>query len=233
MLQKLRDELKKYIDSKKAKASSWFFKSGPGEYGEGDIFLGITVPEQHLIAKKFKDLPIKETLELLHSKYHEERLIALFILVSKFKKANTVEKEEIYKLYLENISKYINNWDLVDSSARDIVGAYLINKPKDILFKLAKSENLWERRVSIISTFAFINKKDPEYTLQISEILLNDKHDLIHKAVGWSLREMGKKCGENFLLEFLNKYHTQMPRTMLRYALEKLTPEQKKFYMAK
>lgn len=226
MLIKLMDDLNAYANPKKAKDCAWFFKTGKGEYGEGDVFLGITVPLQRKLAKKYKDLSLKHTEQLLSSKIHEHRLTALFILIDKYRKG---DKEEIVNLYLKN-AKRVNNWDLVDSSAHHILGDYLLDKPRNILYKLAKSKNLWEKRIAIISTAAFINKNDFKDTLRISEILLNDDHDLIHKAVGWMLREVGKK-DQSVEEKFLKKYHKTMPRTMLRYAIEKFSPAKRKFYM--
>jgi len=229
----LQDKIKNSGSPVKAKASMWFFKTGEGQYGYGDKFLGLTVPEQHTLAREFKDLALEDTLKLLSSEWHEERLIALFLLDAKFKKGDDKLRKKIYEVYLKNIKQNVNNWDLVDSSASQIVGTYLIDKPRDILYKLAKSDNLWERRVAIVSTFAFIRDKDYKDALQIAEILLGDKHDLIHKAVGWVLREIGKQCGEDVLEGFLKKYYKTMPRTALRYSLEKFTPEKRAFYMRK
>lgn len=218
-------------DSEIAERSQRFFKTGKGEYGEGDQFLGIPVPDIRKVARKFKRLPVKETEQLLHSSYHEERLCALIILVNKAKKADEHEMQQIYDLYLNN-TKYINNWDLVDTSAEHIVGRYLVDKNKAALYKLAKSDDLWERRIAIISTFYFIKNEEFEDTLAIAELLLRDKHNLIHKAVGWMLREVGKR---NMEIEeiFLNKHISQMPRTMLRYAIEKFPEEKRQHYLAR
>jgi len=222
-----KKELKNKADPKRAKITQRFFKTSPGEYGEGDVFLGIAVPEIRKLVKKYSDLKIKEIIRLLHSKIHEERLTALLIMVNKFQiKEN---KEKIYDLYLKN-TKYINNWDLVDLSADKIIGDYLLNKSKSILYKLAKSKSIWERRISIIATFNFIKNNEFEETLKIAKILLNDEHDLIHKAVGWMLREVGKrdlKTEERFL----KKYCKKMPRTMLRYAIEKFPEKKRKQYL--
>lgn len=215
---------------------SRFFKTGPGQYSEGDLFLGITVPVCRTIATKHNDIELKEVAELIKNKYHEVRLIALLILVQKYKKAKTESaKKKIYDFYFKNI-KYINNWDLVDLSAHYIVGDYLINKnPRldeasfKILEKLAKSNNLWERRIAIVSTFASIYKGKPEWTFKITKILLFDSHDLIHKACGWMLREVGKRVSVEQLTSYLDINGPQMPRTMLRYAIERL-PEKKRLY---
>jgi len=230
MLSRLQQELFSLGNKDKAKLLQRFFKTGPGEYGEGDLFLGLTVPQQRVIAKKyFSELSLKETEELLHSKYHEFRLTALVILTYKYQKVQEEERKQIYDLYLRN-TKYINNWDLVDVTTPRIVGEYLREKDHSILYDLAKSKDLWEKRISILATFTFIAHHQFEDTLKISEILLNDKHDLIHKAVGWALREVGKR---NLSEEekFLNKYYKTMPRTMLRYAIEKFSEEKKKYYM--
>ncbi len=225
-------ELESYGSPESAKHSLRFFKTGEGEYGHGDIFYGTTVPEMRIIAKKYKDIFLNDIQELLKNKYHECRLVALMILVDKYRKSKAdTERKNIYDLYLENTT-YINNWDLVDSSAHQIVGAYLYDKDRKILYKLAKSKDLWEKRIAIISTAHFISRNDFNDTLKISEILLNDKHDLVHKAVGWMLREVGKR---NQTIEegFLKKYHKTMPRTMLRYAIEKFDDKKKEFYMKK
>ncbi len=228
-LTKIDEELKKYSDSKKAILLQRFFKTGKGEYGEGDVFLGINVPNQRRIAKEFKEIEIKEIQELLNSKEHEKRLIALLILIEKYKKETEEGKKEIFEFYLKNAKK-INNWDLVDLSAGNIVGSFLLNKDRGILYKLAHSENLWEKRISIISTGTFIREKDFEDTIKISEILLKDENDLIHKAVGWMLREIGKR-DEQKLEDFLNKHCKEMPRTMLRYAIEKFDEEKRQDYL--
>ncbi len=222
-------DLKAVSNPEKAKILSGFFKSGKGQYGEGDIFLGIYVPIQKDIAKNYEQLNLKDLEFLLESKIHEYRLVALFILVSKFKKGDNKIREIIYKFYLKNV-KGINNWDLIDTSAPKIIGEWLKEKPKDVLYKFANSNNLWKKRIAIISTLTFIRNKNFEDTLKISEILLQDKHDLIHKAVGWMLREMGKK-DEPVLIKFLNKHATKMPRTMLRYSIEKFNKETRKYYL--
>lgn len=219
MLSNLQQDLRKVATPEKAKASVWFFKTGKGQYGYGDKFLGVTVPEQRKIAKRYKDLGLSEIKKLLQSEFHEERLVALFILVSKFEKGNDEEKERIYKFYLDN-AKYINNWDLVDSSAHKIVGKYLINRDRSILYKLAKSDNLWERRIAIISTAAFISKGEYKETFGIADTLLYDDHDLIQKATGWMLREVGKRISKTHLEGFLRSRYRTMPRTALRYAIE-------------
>ncbi len=225
----IKNDIKKLANPEKAKLLQRFFKTGKGEYGEGDIFLGVMVPEQRKVAKKYEDMNLNEVQKLLLSKIHEHRLIALLILVSKYQKSDN--KKEIFEFYLKNTRK-INNWDLVDLSAPKIVGDYLLDKPKDILYKLVKSGNLWERRISMLATFAFIDENEFDDALKISKLLLNDKQDLIHKAVGWGLREIGKK---NQAVEenFLKKHHKTMPRTMLRYAIERFDERKRKFYLTK
>jgi len=230
LLQDINKKLRRYATKKKAKILQWFFKTGPGEYGEGDLFLGIKVPEVRKIAKEYySKINLKETKQLLHSSYHEERLLALLILVLKFENSDEKKKKSIYGLYLKQ-TKYINNWDLVDLSAYHIVGAYLSDKSKAPLRKLARSKMLWERRIAIISTFCFIRNKKFRDTLEISKMLLKDKEDLIHKAVGWMLREVGNR--DMFVEEkFLKKYYKDMPRTMLRYAIEKFPEKKRQAYL--
>lgn len=226
-LQELRKELAKHSSKYRSEINQKFFKTGKGEYGEGDIFLGLTVPNIRKIAKKYSFVSLKIVQELLNSKIHEERLLALFILVDQFKKTGN---EKIVQFYLKNTKK-VNNWDLVDSSADKILGNHLLNKPKNILYKLANSSNLWERRISILSTFEFIRNNQFQDTFKIAEILLNDKQDLIHKAVGWMLREVGKR-NQTVLEKFLKKYYKRMPRTMLRYAIEKFDERRRKEYLS-
>ncbi|MDK2948849.1 MAG: hypothetical protein PWQ56_14 [Patescibacteria group bacterium] len=223
----IEEELQGKKDPIRAKILSRFFKTGKGEYGEGDVFLGIVVPIQRTIAKKYKDISLKEVQKLLNSKIHEYRLTGLLVLVEKYKE----DKELVYNKYIKNF-RNINNWDLVDLTAPKIMGDFLKDKKKDILYSLAVSDDLWERRISIVATFAFIKDNDFKDALKISEILLNDKHDLIHKAVGWMLREVGKRDKEAEK-EFLNKHYRFMPRTMLRYSIEKFSREEKEFYMKK
>ena len=228
-LTKLRKRIKSLANSEVAKTNAWFFKTGKGEYGEGDKFAGLRVPVQRKIAREFSDLTYSELKRLLDSKVHEERLIALLVLVDRYLRSDQDQKEKIFKFYLDN-SNGINNWDLVDLSAPKIIGEHLINKDRKILFKLAESENLWERRIAILSTLAFIRGDDFKTTLQIADILLEDEHDLIHKAVGWMLREVGKK---NLKVEedFLKSRYKKMPRTMLRYSVEKFTESKRKKYL--
>jgi 3-methyladenine DNA glycosylase AlkD len=230
-LTELKKEIKKAAKPADVVILQKFFKTGKGEYGEGDIFAGIKVPVLRAIAKNFCSLELNDIKELIASPIHEERMISLFILIQKFAKADDKLQETIFKLYLKN-TKTINNWDLVDLSAPQIVGGYLTGKERTILYKLAVSKSLWERRISMIATFAFIKKGDFNDTIEIAKILLNDKHDLIQKAVGWMLREIGKRDMETEE-EFLKEYCKVMPRTMLRYAVEKFPEDKRKFYMAK
>ena len=206
------------------------FKTGPGEYAEHDRFLGVTNPTIRSIAKDHKERTLPELQVLLESEYNEERFLALVILTEQYKKADADKAETLYQFYLSNM-KHVNNWNLVDTSAHLIVGAHLIDKNRDILTSLAQSDVLWERRIAMVSTWMFIRNKDYEWTFKLAEMLLQDEHDLMHKAVGWMLREAGKKDVAELLL-FLDRFGAVMPRTMLRYSLEKLTPAQKKHYMA-
>lgn len=227
-LSSLKQDLTKLKNPAKAKLLSRFFKTGRGEYGEGDIFIGLTVPQSRKIAIKYKHFYLKEVEQLLSSKIHEYRLIALLLLVHNYKN-NEEKRKEIYNFYLKN-TKNINNWDLVDLSSHKIVGHFLSDKDKSILYKLAKSKNIWERRIAIISTANFIQQGRFTDTLEISKMLLHDKHDLIHKAVGWMLREVGKK-DKAVLENFLKRHYKSMPRTMLRYAIEKFPEKERKKYL--
>ncbi len=229
MINLLKQDLQKLANKEKAIVYSRFFKTAPGEYGYGDIFLGLSVPQQREIAKKYSNINLNDIQKLLKSKIHEHRLTALLILIEKYKKTNN--KKEFINFYLNN-TKYINNWDLVDLSAHQILGNYLVDKDKSILYKLAKSNSLWERRISIIATYHFIKNNKFDETLKISKILLNDNHDLIQKAVGWMLRELGKISNETEE-KFLNLHYKNMPRTMLRYAIERFDENKKKFYLNK
>ncbi len=228
-LKDVKAHMQELSNPKIAEHSLRFFKTGPGEYGEGDVFLGIRVPVTRKVARKFRELPLEQVLKLLKSKFHEERLLALFMLVALFKKGNDKEKQNIYEAYL-NHTEYINNWDLVDSSAHQIVGGYLFERDRKRLYQLAKSKSLWERRISMIATYTFIKKDDFEDTLKLSEILLTDEEDLMHKAVGWMLREVGKKDIE-VEEKFLRKHYKKMPRTMLRYAIERFEEEKRQGYL--
>lgn len=221
-------ELNKYADDQRAVHSSRFFKSGKGEYGEGDVFIGVRVPDTRKVCREFRKLSLAEVQKLLDSPIHEHRLAAVIILSDQFKN----NQKEIYEFYLNNVYEgRINNWDIVDSSARKIMGPYLFNKPRDILFKLASNDDIWQRRVAVISTFYFISHGDASTAIELAEKLLKDDHDLIHKAVGWMLREVGGRVDEGILLDFLNTNAVQMPRTMLRYSIEKLPESKRKYYL--
>lgn len=241
MIQQLKSQLKKKSNKEKAKVLQSFFKTGKGQYGEGDVFLGITVPDQRKIVKEFSskyEISLSQIKDLIYSKYHEYRFTGFLFLLEKYEKSEDKdEKQKYYYFALQHIKQF-NNWDLVDVIVPKLIGHYLFNYEKDkaekLLLKFAKSNNLWERRISIIATYYFIKNNYFSLTLKISKVLLNDKHDLIHKAVGWMLREIGKKnieIEEKFLLEDNN--YKKMPRTMLRYAIEKFTEDKRKFYMGK
>lgn len=230
MIKQLMSLMEQQTNPDKAKKLSQFFKTGKGEYGEGDKFLGITVPVQRENAKKFIDLKLTDIQLLLKSKFHEHRLTGLIILTLKFKKADEKLKKEIFYFYLKNI-KYINNWDLVDLTSPNIVGNYLLDKDQKIIYQLAKSKNLWERRIAILSTFAFIRDHQLQVTLRVTKILIKDKHDLIQKAVGWMLRELGKRDLKTEE-EFMKKNCKRMGRTALRYAIEKFNEDKRKFYLS-
>lgn len=226
-------KLSNYASIGDAKNLQRFFKTGPGEYGEGDKFIGVKVPNIRKVCKEFKDLPMPETKQLIYSNIHEQRMGGLIILVNRYEKANPTDRQAIYNLYVKAIDDHkINNWDLVDVTCAHIVGGYYQDRDRSKLIDFASSDNLWKRRVAMISTLAFIIKDDARTTIIIAKRLLNDKHDLIHKAVGWMLREVGKRVSEQILIDFLDEYFKVMPRTMLRYACEKLTEEQKaKYYL--
>lgn len=232
MLQNLRKDTQTFVNPQKATFAARFFKTKKGEYGYGDLFLGLTVPQLRTLAKTYKNLPLGQIQTLLKSKYHEERLIALFIMVDQFKKGDEEMRKKIYHCYLGN-TQYINNWDLVDSSADKIVGQYLIDRPqkKAILKTLAESHSVWERRIAMLATYQFIKKGEYNDAFLIAELLLSDTHDLIHKAVGWMLREIGNRCGIDIEEAFLKKHYKKMPRTALRYAIEKLPREKRKMYL--
>ncbi|MEI6842903.1 MAG: DNA alkylation repair protein [bacterium] len=270
MYNNLISKLKKKSSKGKAKILSRFFKTGKGEYGEGDVFLGIVMPDQRNVAKQFVDLPFADVVKLLKSEIHECRMVALLILIQKYQissktyaglkhctgrraeheeirqQANILfsdqhmlrqksgmlrVQKQIFDLYIKN-TKYINNWDLVDLSAPQIVGTYLLDKPRDILYTFAESKDLWKKRISIISTLTFIRQGDFGDTLKIAEMLLSDTHDLIHKAVGWMLREVGKK-DEGTLRKFLDKHYSHIPRTALRYSIERFPEEMRLYYLRK
>ncbi|MFN7991592.1 MAG: DNA alkylation repair protein [Candidatus Micrarchaeia archaeon] len=226
----IKAELDSLADPGKARILSGFFKTRKGEYGEGDVFLGIPVPLTRKIVKRHKDISFGEVRGLLGSRVHEHRLAGLLALVDKFDHGDERQKRAVYGFYMRNI-RAVNNWDLVDCSAGRIVGAYVFGRDGGILRKLARSGDLWERRIAVIATSYFIRKGRFDETLLIAGMLLHDRHDLIHKAVGWMLREMGKNGGLPELEAFLGRHHGQMPRTMLRYAIERLGPEKRGRYM--
>jgi 3-methyladenine DNA glycosylase AlkD len=225
----IRKTLRQHADKNQAKILQRFFKTGPGEYAEGDVFLGIKVPVLRQIAKRFQSVPLDMAIKLLKSPVHEERFLALLILILQYYSEDDIGKKRIYSVYLEH-TKYINNWDLVDVTAKHIVGAFLMDKDKAILYKLAGSRYLWERRIAVISTFYFIERNKFEDTIKIAEILVSDSHDLIHKAVGWMLREVGKRDMPSEE-KFLKKYCMVMPRTMLRYAIERFPQSKRQSYL--
>lgn len=227
----IRKELETYATPEKKEFLPYFFKTGKGQYGEGDIFLGVVVPDTRKVAKRYKEIEFTEVAKLIESEIHECRLCALLILVERFKKAKEDDRKAIYDFYLSK-TKYINNWDLVDLSARDIIGEYLIDKERDILYQLADSTLLWDQRIAILATYAFIRRNDFKDIVALSEKLLTHKHDLMHKATGWMLREAGKR-DKATLITFLDRFYKDMPRTMLRYSIEKLSPEEKAYYMKK
>ena len=209
-----------------------FFKTGPGQYGEGDVFVGVRMPDVRMVCKKFKALELAEIQKLYDSGIHEHRMAAGIILTYQFPKADDKKRQAIYKLYLKNVRRgRVNNWDLVDLTAPNIVGEYLQDKPRAVLFELAASDSLWERRVAMLACFSFIARGEPDTALEIGEILLHDKHDLIQKAVGWMLREVGKRIDRKLLTNFLDKHAGSMPRTALRYAIEHLPPEMRAHYL--
>lgn len=227
----VRADLKALADPRRAESSAWFFKTGPGQYGHGDKFLGIPVPLQRKVARKFRDLPLPQARALLHSPWHEERLTALLILVGLFQRAKTeAAREAVVKAYLAEL-RWVNNWDLVDSSAGYILGVWLRDKDRGVLYKLIKSKGLWERRVAMVATQGLINAGESKDALALAEALLGDREDLMHKAAGWMLREAGKRVSVEDLRGFLSRNAGRMPRTMLRYAIERLGPLERQKWM--
>jgi 3-methyladenine DNA glycosylase AlkD len=226
---KIQKRLRQFSSKEKVQVLQGFFKTGPGEYGEGDIFLGVVVPDIRRVAKEFHGTSLGEITTLLASTVHEERLLALLMLVFAYTGGDDSLKRKIYSLYLKNTT-YINNWDLVDLSAPNIVGAYLLDKSRKPLYAFARSKDLWKRRIAILATFPFIKQNDFDETLGIAKILLTDEHDLLHKAVGWMLREVGKR---SLPVEekFLSRHYKKMPRTMLRYAIERFPEGKRRKYM--
>lgn len=228
-LNDIKTRLRKLGDKERAKVLQRFFKTGPGEYAEGDVFLGIRVPELRKLAKEYQDINLKVVQQLLKSSLHEERLLSLLMLVQSYAKGNEALRERIYKLYLKH-TQFINNWDLVDVSAEHVVGHFLMERSKAPLYSLAKSDVLWQRRISIISTFHFIKRHEFAETLKIAKMLISDEEDLIHKAVGWMLREVGKR---DLQAEegFLKQHYKKMPRTMLRYSIERFPEPKRQRYL--
>ena len=225
----ITNKLQALSDAEKREIFPKFFKAGKGEYGEGDRFLGVTVPNIRAIAKLHKDISIEEIRELLQSEWHEVRLCALIIMVEKSKKKDEALRKELFNLYLSQ-TKRINNWDLVDLSCRFIIGEYLLDKSRDILYHLAQSPLLWDNRIAIVSTYAFIRKGQLEDTYALSDLMMQHPHDLMHKAIGWMLREAGKRNPER-LYDYVMRHRADMPRTMLRYAIEKFSPEERSILM--
>ncbi len=226
----IESELQELADPAKAKALRRFFKTGEGEYGEGDVFLGIKVPDTRKVAKRHMDLTLGQIQGLLDSRVHEHRLAGLLVLVGQFETAGEKRRKGIYGFYLRN-AKRVNNWDLVDLSAERIIGPYVMERDKSVLYRLARSGNIWERRIAILSTFHLIKNGRYAETVKVAEMLLDDEEDLIHKAVGWMLREVGKRGGLAEEKAFLDKHRQRMPRTMLRYAIERFSPEERKRYL--
>ena len=225
----ITNELQALSDAEKREIFPKFFKAGKGEYGEGDRFLGVTVPNIRAIAKLHKDISIEEIRELLQAEWHEVRLCALIIMVEKSKKKDEALRKELFNLYLSQ-TKRINNWDLVDLSCRFIIGEYLLDKSRNILYQLAQSPLLWDNRIAIVSTYAFIRKGQLEDTYALSDLMMQHSHDLMHKAIGWMLREAGKRDSER-LYDYVMSHRADMPRTMLRYAIEKFSPKERAILM--
>lgn len=230
-LEKWKADLKSVARPEKVEILSGFFKTGKGGYGEGDIFIGVVVPDNRKIAKRYFTISMLEIETMLASEIHEHRLSALLCLVEKYTKSNDCEKKDIVDFYLSHTAG-INNWDLVDLSAPQIIGNYMLTHDHSTLFYLSQSSNMWEQRIAIVSTYTLIKNKMFDTTIALATHYLNHKHDLIHKATGWMLREMGKR-DESVLISFLNSYSTSMPRTTLRYAIEKLDPDTRSYYMKK
>lgn len=225
----ITNKLQALSDAEKREIFPKFFKAGKGEYGEGDRFLGVTVPNIRAIAKLHKDISIEEIRELIQSEWHEVRLCALIIMVEKSKKKDEALRKELFNLYLSQ-TKRINNWDLIDLSCRFIIGEYLLDKSRDILYQLAQSSLLWDNRIAIVSTYAFIRKGQLEDTYALSDLMMQHPHDLMHKAIGWMLREAGKRNPER-LYDYVMSHRADMPRTMLRYAIEKFSPKERAILM--
>ena len=228
-LEKLQAELRRLANPEKVEVFKYFFKTGKGQYGEGDTFIGISMPQQREVIKQFKDLTLQEIEAMLQSPIHEFRMSGLLILVNQFKQAKNEKRQEIYDFYLKNIEK-INNWDLVDCSCRDIVGAFLFDKDRQKLYELAATNHLWSQRIAMVSTWYFIQKKQFSDTFRLAEMLLSHKHDLMHKAVGWMLREAWKR-DDLAVEEFLEEHKKNMPRTALRYAIERMEEPKRRYFL--
>ena len=228
----IETELRHLATDEKRIVLQRFFKTAPEQYGEGDRFLGVTVPLTRIVAKKHLAMPLNEIIELLQSEWHEVRLCALLMMCKRFKKGDSATRKDIFNYYIENTER-INNWDLVDLSAPTIVGGYLMDKPRDLLYRMAESELLWDNRIAIVATLAFIKHKNSDDTYRLALKMMNHKHDLMHKAIGWMLRESGKRDDDRRLFNFVDEYRKRMPRTMLRYAIEKFTDEERKYLMRK
>lgn len=227
----VKQALQRLTDPVRAKNLQRFFKTAPGQYGAGDRFFGLTVPMTRQLVKEFATLPLKEIDALLASAWHEERLLGLLILVRQFQKGDHDDRKKIVGFYLAHTDR-INNWDLVDATAPYILGQWLLTHPKAVLTRLAKSSSLWERRIAMVTTFAFIRAGDPSETFRLTKLLWNDREDLMHKAIGWMLREVGKHSGIGILDAFLKEYAAKLPRTALRYAIERHSLEERKNYLA-
>jgi 3-methyladenine DNA glycosylase AlkD len=225
----IQKELAKLADHQRALSSQRFFKTGPGEYGEGDRFRGIRVPVLRGLARQYRSIPLPEAAELLSSPFHEDRLLALFLFINLYVRGDEGARAKIYSLYLRNTG-FINNWDLVDASAEHIVGAFLRERDRQPLYHLAKSSTLWERRIAIMATFHFIKRGEFDETLRLARMLLTDREDLIHKAVGWMLREVGKRDPRTAKV-FLRDHYRGMPRVMLRYAIERYPEAERQRYL--
>lgn len=228
-LNELRVDMRRLANPSRAKNSAWYFRTGKGEYGYGDRFLGLTVPDQRRLARRYRDLPLVAVLRLLRSPHHEHRLTAVFILVDQFSRGTDADRRRIATAYLA-ARRYINNWDIVDSSAPDLLGVFLLTRSRFVLSRLVRSTSVWDRRIAVLATSTFIRHGQLDDTLQLARYLLDDDHDLIHKAVGWMLREVGDRDAA-VLRRFLRQYAGRMPRTMLRYAIEKFPPLERRRWL--
>jgi 3-methyladenine DNA glycosylase AlkD len=227
----IRRDIRRVASPQRARASKWFFKTAPGEYGEGDRFLGVTVPALRKLARKYQDLPLKDIVTILRSPWHEERLLALLILVGRHARGDERTRRLVHRVYLRNTGS-INNWDLVDLSAAQIVGSHLESGERTLLKHLARSQSLWERRIAMIATYHYIRQRDFKDALAVAELLLDDEHDLIHKAIGWMLREIGKR-DRRVEERFLRKHAPRLPRTTLRYAIEHFPEPLRRKYLVR